>query len=82
MTSGRPFAYAGSRLQCDGVDVAEMAAQYGTPLYVYSAQQISARECLHSFHEIDVLAVFSKLDQCVFHQTNHHHHEQVAGLPS
>jgi diaminopimelate decarboxylase len=43
MNQGRPFVYDGARLTCDGVDVAELAEQYGTPLYVYSANQIITR---------------------------------------
>ncbi|AFL88384.1 diaminopimelate decarboxylase [Terriglobus roseus DSM 18391] len=43
MNQGRPFVYADARLKCDGVDVAELAEQFGTPLYVYSANQIAER---------------------------------------
>jgi diaminopimelate decarboxylase len=43
MNQGRPFVYSGARLTCDGVDVAEVAEQFGTPLYVYSANQIAER---------------------------------------
>jgi len=43
MDQGRPFAYSGQRLVCDGVDVAGLADTFGTPLYVYSAKQISER---------------------------------------
>ena len=43
MNQGRPFVYAGARLTCDGVDVAKLAEQFGTPLYVYSANQIAER---------------------------------------
>lgn len=35
------FSYAGSRLQCEGVDLAAIAAQHGTPTYVYSAATIA-----------------------------------------
>jgi diaminopimelate decarboxylase len=30
------FRYAGQNLQCEGVDLAEIARLYGTPTYVYS----------------------------------------------
>ena len=43
--SSRPFHLAGSRraLFCDGVSLETLAKQYGTPLYVYSANQIIER---------------------------------------
>ena len=43
MDQGRPFLYADARLTCDGADITALAEQFGTPLYVYSATQISAR---------------------------------------
>jgi diaminopimelate decarboxylase len=42
-TASRPFVYRGRVLQCDGVDLAALADAHGTPLYVYSAEQISHR---------------------------------------
>jgi diaminopimelate decarboxylase len=39
----RPFAYRNRILHCDGVDLTTLAAEYGTPLYVYSAEQITQR---------------------------------------
>jgi diaminopimelate decarboxylase len=39
----RPFAYRNRTLHCDEADLATLATQYGTPLYVYSASQISHR---------------------------------------
>ncbi len=45
----RPFAYRRGRMACDGVDVARLAEEYGTPLYVYSAGQM--RERLGLFDE-------------------------------
>ena len=44
-SSSRPFHAAGSReiLFCDGVSMGALAKQYGTPLYVYSANQILER---------------------------------------
>ncbi len=44
--SPRPFAYAGDRLQCSGVDLTALAEQFGTPLYVYSADGIRERVAL------------------------------------
>jgi diaminopimelate decarboxylase len=44
-SSSRPFRAAGAReaLHCDGVSLETLAKQYGTPLYVYSANQIVER---------------------------------------
>jgi len=44
-SSLRPFRVAGARelLHCDGVSLETLARQYGTPLYVYSAEQIVER---------------------------------------
>ncbi len=39
----RPLAYNNDRLQLSGVDLDELAAQFGTPLYVYSADDLQAR---------------------------------------
>ena len=39
----RPFVYRSQTLHCDGISLATLAANHGTPLYVYSAQQISYR---------------------------------------
>jgi diaminopimelate decarboxylase len=39
----RPFQYRGRALSCDQVSLATLAEEYATPLYVYSAQQISYR---------------------------------------
>lgn len=41
--SSRPFLYRNRTLHCDGTNLSDLAADYGTPLYVYSAQQISDR---------------------------------------
>jgi diaminopimelate decarboxylase len=41
--AARPFAYRNRTLQCDGVSLSVLAENHGTPLYVYSAQQISDR---------------------------------------
>jgi diaminopimelate decarboxylase len=39
----RPFVYEGGRLTCVGADMAALAEEFGTPLYVYSADAIAAR---------------------------------------
>ena len=39
----RPFVYRNRTLHCDGVDLTTLAAEHGTPLYVYSAEQITGR---------------------------------------
>jgi diaminopimelate decarboxylase len=39
----RPFAYRNRTLHCDGADLTTLAEKYGTPLYVYSAEQITRR---------------------------------------
>jgi diaminopimelate decarboxylase len=39
----RPFVYRNRRLHCDAVDLSSLAETHGTPLYVYSAQQIAHR---------------------------------------
>jgi len=39
----RPFAYRSRSLHADAVPLAELAAAYGTPLYIYSEQHILAR---------------------------------------
>jgi len=45
ITSPRPFSYPhpGAALHCDGVSLETLARRFGTPLYVYSADQILAR---------------------------------------
>jgi diaminopimelate decarboxylase len=43
ITSHRPFQYKKRQLHCDGVDLTALAAEHGTPLYVYSADQIAHR---------------------------------------
>ena len=39
----RPFVYRNRILHCDGADLTTLAEKYGTPLYVYSAEQITHR---------------------------------------
>jgi diaminopimelate decarboxylase len=41
--SPRPFLYRNRKLHCDGADLTTLAAEYGTPLYVYSSTQIAQR---------------------------------------
>ncbi len=41
--ASRPFAYRKRALYCDGADLTGLAAEHGTPLYVYSAEQIAHR---------------------------------------
>ena len=41
--SPRPFAYRNRSLHCDEVNLSTLAVEHGTPLYVYSGQQISHR---------------------------------------
>jgi diaminopimelate decarboxylase len=41
--AARPFHYKGRELYCDGVSLEELAQTHGTPLYVYSADQIRYR---------------------------------------
>jgi diaminopimelate decarboxylase len=41
--TARPFAYRNRTLHCDGVPLTTPAAEHGTPLYIYSARQISER---------------------------------------
>jgi diaminopimelate decarboxylase len=41
--SPRPFLYRNRKLYCDGADLTTLADEYGTPLYVYSASQITQR---------------------------------------
>ena len=47
--TARPFAYRNRQLWCDDVSLESLAAQHGTPLYVYSARQI--RERLRLFQD-------------------------------
>ena len=41
--AARPFHYRGRMLCCDGVSLEGLAEEHGTPLYVYSAEQIRYR---------------------------------------
>lgn len=42
-TSPRPFVYVNDQLACSGVGLAGLAEQFGTPLYVYSADAMRER---------------------------------------
>ena len=42
-TGARPFRYRGRKLHCDAVGLTALAETHGTPLYVYSAEQIAIR---------------------------------------
>ncbi len=46
MSPARPFHYRDGSLFCDGSSVAGLAAEFRTPLYVYSAEQIAGRAAL------------------------------------
>jgi diaminopimelate decarboxylase len=39
----RPFVYRNRTLHCDQVSLASLAEEHGTPLYIYSASQVSER---------------------------------------
>lgn len=41
--AARPFAYRNKSLSCDGIGLAKLAEEHGTPLYVYSGEQIVYR---------------------------------------
>jgi diaminopimelate decarboxylase len=43
IAAARPFLYRNRILHCDSVSLATLAKKYDTPLYVYSASQISQR---------------------------------------
>ena len=43
MTGGRPFTYSQGVLSCGQVPLSGLAEQFGTPLYVYSGDQIAER---------------------------------------
>jgi len=53
----RPFAYRKRELMCDGVGLAELAQEHGTPLYVYSAEQIVYR------YELFEAAIWNLMDE-------------------
>ncbi len=49
------FYYRDQRLHCEGVELERVAAQFGTPLYVYSASTITDhyRRLDHALHDLD-----------------------------
>ncbi len=44
--SPRPLAYVAEKLQCGGADLSELAEEYGTPLYVYAADDVTTRAAM------------------------------------
>ena len=44
--AARPFHYQKRILQCGGLDLSDVAAQFGTPLYIYSAEHMLSRLAL------------------------------------
>ena len=55
------FQYRDGKLHCEGVNVEEMVAAHGTPLYVYSESSIVERfrEFDQAFREVDRLIAYS-----------------------
>src|SRR4051794_33644771 len=55
------FHYCGGNLFCEGVAVADLAAEYGTPLYVYSGAAFlgTLDALLNEFAEVDPLVCYS-----------------------
>jgi len=55
------FAYENGQLRCEGQAVAELAAQFGTPLYVYSAGTLRMhyRKVQQAFAELNPLICYS-----------------------
>lgn len=55
------FRYRGGKLHCEDVNVEELVAAHGTPLYVYSRDSIVARFCEFdaAFADIDRLIAYS-----------------------
>lgn len=56
-----PFHYQDNRLHAEGVPVADLAARFGTPLYIYSATAVVDRlnELRDAFSELDPLICYS-----------------------
>lgn len=46
-SSPRPFVYAGNSLEVSGVRVSALAEEFGTPLYVYSADNVRERVAMY-----------------------------------
>src|SRR5690348_3223390 len=55
------FTYRNKQLVCDGVSVAAIAAQIGTPFYLYSASALQAnfKDYTTAFAESDVTICFA-----------------------
>jgi diaminopimelate decarboxylase len=55
------FPYRGNELYCEGVSVADLAAKYGTPLYVYSQSALldSLKQLQDAYREVDPLVCYS-----------------------
>jgi diaminopimelate decarboxylase len=56
-----PFQYRDRQLYCEDVPVAELAAQFGTPLYVYSQSAIleTLKSLRSAFADVDPLVCYS-----------------------
>ena len=56
-----PFHYRDGQLYCEDVPVAELAARFGTPLYVYSQAAVldTLNALLTAFAEVDPLVCYS-----------------------
>ena len=56
-----PFQYRDRQLYCEDVPVAELAARFGTPLYVYSESTIRerARSFEHAFRKVPHTVCYS-----------------------
>jgi len=55
------FHYVGGKLHCEDLPVADLAAEYGTPLFVYSQAAVvgALRELQTEFAEVDPLVCYS-----------------------
>lgn len=55
------FIYRSGRLYCENVSVADLAEEYGTPLYVYSKAEIlgAFQQLRKAFAEVQTMAAFS-----------------------
>src|SRR3954451_5199196 len=55
------FHYRGGKLYCEEIPVADLAAEYGTPLYVYSQAAIvgTLKALQTEFAEVDPLVCYS-----------------------
>ncbi len=55
------FTYQSGELHCEGIPAAKLAAEYGTPLYVYSAGEFRRRyrDVAEGFAELDPLVCYA-----------------------